>query len=635
MDARISETVRQGRPEIFFRVGDYGREGTYPVLLASFTTTVGGGVLTARLLSVFAGMLAMAAVYALGKRLYGAPSGLAAVALMAVSMLPIVLSRAAVAESLTPFLTAMTMLLLSRAYPIFGKPQAGESTITFAMLGGLLGLSFYITPAAFSNALTVVIFIAYLLITRQHLTRRTLSHTWFALVLLIVIATPYLIASLQNPGVSGAARVFDNTITTPIQSVIAGVSGIFFVGDSNPLWNLPERPLLDLVSGMLMVVGLVVSIRGWRQPRFMLVLIALAMTAPPALLSSTSPNFLRMASLLPLLMVLFGLGVTALYRSLHSGEARMVAAVALTGLVIFNIQWTMRDLYGNWPAEEDVQAAYNSRIGAFARFLDDTVAEYPTVICSDTLRPPQSPTQLTDPQLLALMMHNQSAPLRYADCRAAIVFPEGGGAAQAVFLSGETIESANPLVQGWLERGTPVEYAFIPEGSVIRFDIEDVLADTVGAFTTTAPASFAPESPGGNDVVAMPVRFGGNITLLGYVRAWTETLFPGEVFSVPTYWRIDGTVPQDLRLFTHLQSDPAAMPVAQTDTLDVLPNTLQPRDIVLQVTDIMLPWTIPDGSYSLSVGAYEDNLDVRLSVYDGDQERGDRLFIGEVTVGNS
>ncbi len=635
VDARIAETVRQGRTEIFFALGEQGREGAYPALLASFTTVVGGGVFTMRLFSVFTGMLALAAVYALGKRLYGAPSGLAALALMAVSMLPIVLSRATVAESLAPFLTAMTLLLLSRAYPIFGKPQIQEPALTtFAMLGGLLGLSFYITPAAFTNALTAVIFIGYLLITRQPLTRRVLSYTWFALVLLIVIATPYLIASLQNPGLSGAARVIDNTITMPFQAIIAGIGGIFFVGDGNPLWNLPGRPLLDLVSGLLMLIGLAVSVRGWRQPRFMLVLIALALTAPPALLSSTSPNFLRMAALVPLLMVLFGLGVTALYRNLRSQEARAVAAVALAGLVVFNVQWTMRDLYGNWPGSEEVQAAYHSRVGAFARYLDATVADYPTVICSATLRPPQSPTQLTEPQLMALMMHNQTAPLRYVDCSNAMIFPEGGESAQVVFMTGD-FGTANPLVQGWLQRGTPVEYAHIPEGSVIRFNVEEVLADTIGAFTTTAPASFAPESPGGAEVVGMPVRFGGNISLLGYVRDWTETLSPGEMFAVPTYWRIDGRVPEDLRLFTHLQSDPAAAPVAQTDTLNVLPDTLQPRDVVLQVTNVPLPWTIPGGSYSLSVGAYEDYSDVRLPVYDGEQERGNRLFIGEISIADA
>jgi len=633
VDARIAETVRQGRTEIFFAPGGQGREGIYPAMLAAFTTVVGGGMFTMRLLSVFTGMLALAAVYALGKRLYGAPAGLAALALMAVSMLPIVLSRATVAESFAPFLTAMTLLLLSKAYPIFGRPQTHEPAVTtFAMLGGLLGFSFYVTPSAFTNALTAVIFIAYLLFTRQPLTRRVLSYTWFALVLLIVLAMPYLISSLQNPALSGAARVFDNTITYPLRAIIAGVGGIFFVGDSNPLWNLPDRPLLDLVSGLLLLIGLAVSVRGWRQPRFMLVIIALALTAPPALLSSASPDFLRMAPLVPLLMVLFGLGVMALYRNLYSQEARTVAVVALTGLVIFNIQWTMRDLYANWPDSEEMQAAYHSRIGAFARYLDASVADYPTVICSTTLRPPQSPTELTDPQLLALMMHNQTAPLRYADCANAMIFPEGGDSAQVIFLTDGNIEATNPLVRGWLERGTPVEYAHIPPGSAIRFDVADALANTIGAFTTTAPVAFAPESPGGMDVVSLPARFGGNISLLGYVRAWTETLAPGDIFPVPTYWRVDGVVPADLQLFIHVQSDPGATPVAQTDTLNVLPDTLQPRDVVLQVTYVPLPWTIPGGTYSLSVGAYEDNRDVRLPVFDGDEERGNRLFIGEISV---
>jgi hypothetical protein len=122
---------------------------------------------------------------------------------------------------------------------------------------------------------------------------------------------------------------------------------------------------------------------------------------------------------------------------------------------------------------------------------------------------------------------------------------------------------------------------------------------------------------------------------MGYSRIWDAPVLPAGVVTVPTYWRVDGQVPTDLTVFIHVQSDPAARPAAQTDTLSVLAETLQPRDVFLQVTTIPLPLTIPAGTYSLSTGAYERNTGMRLPVYDGDAARGDRLFIGDITVAES
>jgi hypothetical protein len=456
------------------------------------------------------------------------------------------------------------------------------------------------------------------------------SLTWFALVLMIVIAMPYMIASFQNPSLSGAARVLDTSVTAPLRALIGGLGGIFFIGDHRAVWNFPERPLLDLVSGLLMLVGIYVAARGWRQPRFMLILIALILLTPAALLTAESPNFLRFGALLPLLMVLVGLGVTNFYRNLHTVESKRVAMVALAGLVVFNIQWTMRDLFGTWSSHPDTQTAYQGRLGEIARYVNATAPTIPTVICDTALYPSQAAEQLTDSQVLILMLHRQDAPVRFVNCTYAMVFPNGGERSQVIFLKPDGMQNVNRFVGTWLNRGRPIDA--LPDGVGLWLDVAQPLANTIGAFTTTAPVAYAPETEGGMEVVGPPIRFGGNITFLGYIRDWTGSFRPGSIVTVPTYWRADGNVPADLSLFTHIQADPAAVPVAQTDTLNLLPQTLQARDVFLQVTLVYLPYTLPPGDYSLSLGAYQTNSDGRLPVYDGDETRGTRLFIGEITV---
>jgi hypothetical protein len=603
-------------------------------MLASVTGVTGGGLIGYRMLSVWAGLFSLALMYALGKRLFGAPAGLAAMGLLAVNMLPILLSRVAVREAMLPMFFTALLLALALALPIYGRRSEAGAT-PFAALGVLLGVGFYIHPINFIITLLTMLFIAYVVVSRQPLTRRTLSLTWFTVVVLIVIATPYLTSSLQMPQLAGAGRVFAMNISTPLRSLVDGLAGLMFAGDENAVWNLPGRPLLDIVSGLFVLTGLATALRYWRQPRFTLLLLSLLLIAPVALVRDGSPNFLHYAALLPLLALLFGLGVITLYRSLRDRTTRRIGALALAALIIFNLQWTARDLFGAWVSHPDTQAAYNARVGMLAHYLDLTSHEIPTVICTPAPRPPNAPPQLTSTQLLALMMHRTTESLRYADCGTGLIFTEGGAREQIILPEANALERVQPYLREWLDNGQVLQVGDLPPNSVVMLDVEERLANTIGAFTTTAPVAYAPESPGGTAVTAPPVRFGGNLTFLGYVQNWSDVYGPGAVFTVITYWRVDGIVPRDLRLFTHLQADPGAAPAAQDDAISVLPDQLRPRDVFIQVTFVQLPRTMPTGDYSISVGAYESNLGTRLNVFDGEQPRGTRLFIGQVAIQGS
>ncbi|MEP7294501.1 MAG: hypothetical protein ABI835_22115, partial [Chloroflexota bacterium] len=93
-----------------------------------------------------------------------------------------------------------------------------------------------------------------------------------------------------------------------------------------------------------------------------------------------------------------------------------------------------------------------------------------------------------------------------------------------------------------------------------------------------------------------------------------------------------GTVPADLRLFTHILADPTTI-AAQSDPISVLPEQLRPRDVFIQVTYVTLPRSMPRGlTYGISVGAYESNTQTRLPIFVGDAVRGMRLFLGQIDV---
>jgi 4-amino-4-deoxy-L-arabinose transferase-like glycosyltransferase len=630
-DARIIETARQGRIEVFYNLQGVGREGLYGTTVAALTSLTGSGVLGYRIHSVFTGMLTLALMYALAKRLFGAPAGVAAMGLLAVGMYPVVLSRSVGPDQVVPLLVTAILLALAYALPLGTRAAQGEpNTTPFATLGVLLGISFYVHPAAFLITLVAMFFIVYMVLTRQSMQPRTFSYIWFSLVVLIVIATPYLIASLQQIRLAGANRLFDSGTYDPIQSVIAGFGALMFIGDLNPASNLPGRPLVDLISGFLILIGVLAIFRFWRRPRFFLVLLPLILLAPPALLSANAPDFTHFAALLPVFALCFGLGVTVLYRSLHQ-KARRIVMVGIVALLIFNLQWTIRDLFVNWASLPETQIAYNARIGSLANYLDRTASDTDTVICTQQITPIPAPVQLNATQLLALMMARSDVLLRYADCGLALILTQGGGREQVVLLDETGREGVHPYFERWLGQGEVVSEPGLPPNSVITLEVTESLADAIGAFTTTAPVAYAPEVAGSDAVAAPPIRFGGNIAFLGDERTWSGVYRPGDLFQLITYWRVDGIVPGDLRFFTHILPDPAAI-AAQNDTIGVLPAQLQPRDVIIQVINVQLPYTMPRGAYSVSIGAYEGNTNTRLNVFDGDTARGNRLFLGGLTV---
>lgn len=633
-DLRIVETIRQGRIEVFYNLGTEGREGLYHTLLAASTLLTGGGMVGYHVVAVWAGMILLALVYALTTRLYGPLPGVAALLVLVPNLWAILLARSVGREVLVPLLVAGALLAIARAFPVYHHDRSTRppDTRPFAAMGVVLALSFYTHPVGFPMTLFSVAFIAYLLLSRQPMPRKVLNYTWFGLLVLVILTMPYLISTLRNPTLGGAGRLLDGGAA--LQNVLNSLGGIFLYGDTNPAHNLPGRPLLDVVSGLVVVVGLVSAVRYWRLPRFALPLVALAALAPAALLAGS--GFPGYAALLPLVAVLFAAGVRTVYSSLPRRVQSWGMAV-LWLLFAVNVVWVVNDLFFVWRQLPAVQRAYHADLRALAHHADVTADDVPTVVCAPNIDPfAPSSAPLSTTQLMLTMMHGANdRRLRFADCRAGLVIADGGARQQLILSDLRMRDGMHPAIRAWVDRGVPLDAPGVPPGSVLILDVAGPLADMIGLFTTTTPVSYAPDAPGGSATVPPPVQFGGNLTLLGYQRDNAVTYRPDSIMTLQTYWRVDGAVPPDVRFFTHVLSDPAAI-VTQIDTINVLTEHLQPRDVLLQITYVPMPLTIPAGAYQVSIGAYQLSDETRLTVFDANlQPRGNRLFLDPITVETS
>lgn len=630
LDVRLTETVRLGRLEVFFDLDGQGREEAYYVMQMGSTGVVGNGSLGYRMLSIWVGMVTLAMVYTLGVRLYGPLAGLAAMTLLALMMLAVLLSRTIGPETVLPLLVTAALLALARAFPIYRRARGDTSnTAAFAALGILLGFGFYLHPVSLMLALGSMIFIIFMLIYYREAVRPRLSFIGFAILMMVIISVPYFTSSVQLPERAAANRIFGD-YQSLFRSVIDGLAGVIFQGDANPANNLPSRPLIDLASGIFLIVGLLTAVRFWRESRFALPLIIGVILLPVALLATSSPNFRAFAPMLPIFALLFGLGVSVIAASFRKA-AYWVLMIGLVGLLAFNIVWTGRDLFENWGHSQEVGAAFNQDQGQLAHYLDQTIGDTPTAVCNPQWNRVGARPELSQTELMLLMMNRSSANLRYVDCNTGLVFPDGGGRSQIILPEEDTLQTMHPYLRQWLLGGEIPTRSDLPENSVVMMDIQDILADSLGLFTTTAPISYAPESPGGAEQIFPEARFGGNVTLLGYEVPQEEVFHPGDSVPIITYWRVEGVIPTDLVIFNHILLDPATL-IANRDTISADPVQLEERDVFVQVALVELPLSITDGEYLVSVGAYQSTSLVRLPVFDGDQPRGDRVFLDAFRV---
>lgn len=629
-DLRLAETVRQGGVRVFFDLNGEGREVLYPALMATVTAIFGAGTVIYAFASFVIGMITQAVTFALARRLFGDLAGLAALGFMAIVWWPVLLSRLIGRETLLPLLVATVLLMLALGLPVYGRHRSSASqTVAFAGLGTAMAVGMYLHPVGIVVMLMALVFIGYYMaFGRPRLTdslRRTIG---FTVLLTLIFVVPYLLSAGSSPELSGAVRLFTGLRmddTPLIERAISAFMGLGIQGDTNPIYNIPGRPLVDPMSAMIIVGGALVALRYTRRRlRYTLLTAAIVIIGPLGLFAPDSPSWLAGAAVLPVLALCFGLGISALGRLTGN---RRIAGLILAILLVTNGAWTTRDLFFTWPAIPAVQSRYNARVAYLAQHVDRTASTVPTLVCSSDVTGRNAPAALTSPRLFGLMINNRAASLRYLDCATSMIFPAGGEEAHVIFPNLRILAATSPAVLQWLDLGQR------DDRGVVEMQVVQPLADRTGLFTTTAPARLDPQASPGSAPLLPPIRMENNLTFLGY-ETLVDEIPPGGILPVVTYWRVDGVLPADLTLFAHLYDDLGAAPLANQDSISVVPSQLAVRDVVLQVHFIQIPETLPERAYTIAIGAYRTQSRQRLGILPepGESAIGSRLILYTVDV---
>ncbi len=202
-----------------------------------------------------------------------------------------------------------------------------------------------------------------------------------------------------------------------------------------------------------------------------------------------------------------------------------------------------------------------------------------------------------------------------------------------------TIFAFDPLGQ----RGDPIEMTGTPTANA-----PVTVADFVSFFTSTSPEpAFRPDAPlvlgeGSELKLNAPEAYleraqqlEGRIALIGYDLA-SEYAVPNSILPITLYWQTNTTVSLRYKVFVHLISSEGQL-WAQADDFPVCgtshTNSWEPNELVLDRHLLHLPPDMPPGEYTMIVGMYEPDLNLRLNYFDiANNEQGNSLNVGVVSV---
>lgn len=663
---RVTEGIRDDATlRIFWDVGDGGLETLYPLAQVPITALVGNGLLSYRILSVYANLVALALLYAFTRRLFGRTVALIALVGMALGIWPVLVSRSATPTTLVNLMVLLVLWFVAQSYYLGWRVYPMRPhTIPYTLLAISLTLAVYAHYTGILASVGVTLFVLYLYYTQQPVSRLAWWNSVYALNLAFILGLPYLISVIRIPNAAGLYVLWEDRPTSPLNFIesIGSTAVAFFVrGDSDPTTNVPGMPFLSTPEGgVMMTVGLIVCILRWQQARYSLILIFFLLGLLPDiwLRSGADNNALAFAS--PLAYILIGIGVVETLRIFRDStdlpeqlewlktrtaflgpwpQPLIRLGAILLVLILVRYSWLLQQrLFDDWPDRTDTQIAFQTNLANTAQYLDANGVNQPILICTDrvdTATVTDFEITLADQQLISWMMQRDDTTYRVANCSQDFVLINGGAPMQVLFTDPTSFSTMPAELKTWLnaDTATLLESPLLDDELLFSVNAQQRLADRGGELQRRS-ILFYPRDPAqdSNPVAPHPARFGGNMTLLGYDGFETETpLNPGSILSIVSYWRIDGPLLPNTGIFVRLHDSPQASPYTEINRLAVDVSRLQGRDVVVHLVYLTLPETLRPQEYLLTTGVYDFNPTNQLPVFDANtgMVRGSYLLIDE------
>ncbi len=611
-------TVLLGYHPLYF-TSNAGNEPLFVYLMSLTVNLFGRTDWGIRLAAAICGLLAVLFTFLWIRRAYNNRMALIASALMAVSFWPLFLSRVGLRAASLPMMAAMSAWLLfegmQRIQDSADRSRWRCGWMWFGAAGIALGLSLYTYPAARTLPIVFLLFWILTSLASRKINRPLLLTLLVALIVVAPLA--YTIATLPEADVrlqqlGGPVQDALKGNVEPVLSYTLATLGMFNVaGDPIARYNLPGRPVFDMITGLLFLLGLGLALWKWREPRSLFALLWLPIGLLPSMLSDSAPSFLRASASLPVAFLFPALAMDWLLTRATQKRTQLIGAALIIGLFIFTSALTIRDYFFVWPARSDVREVYRSDLAAAAKWIEQQPSDVPVVVAST------NPRDL-DPFLFDFELQGRHE-VKWIDRAFAIVYP-----ARPAKLISPMYSPIDPQLRDrFLEQ--PSFVSKFDDGS-IAFEVYDLAPRALSPAFTTAVADQIGR-------LTAPIDVNHSLEFLGYDAP--SNVKPGETVPLTLYWRVKQDVAAQqlpLSLFVHLLNAQGEF-AAGRDLLAFPTAGWRNGDMWIQQNDVPLPADLRPGQYQIEMGVYSQADGSRWPVFDAQgNNAGDRLLLSRIEV---
>jgi hypothetical protein len=385
--------ITQGNYKIFFP-RNTGREAIqmYWTVLVAAVFRTGLSFLSLKLGTALIGILTLPYVYLLGKEFGGSRVGVFALFLFGIAYWPNVISRIGLRFPLYPVFVAPMLFYLIRGLRTHNR---NDLLLSGLFLG--LGLHGY-SPFRIVPLLVVAAFVIYVVHVRSRENRQH-AFWWFSIIVItsLLVFSPLLRYTMAHPDLFGYRAM---TRLTSTESALPGPAWQIFLSnlykallmfnwDNGVIWvhSIPGRPALDVVTGALFVLGIILLVvryvrqRDWRD---LLLLVSIPILLLPSILSlafpGENPSLNRTGGAAVAVFIVSALALDGFVSSFGGEKRRVFIAYSLTGLLFVTSAFQNYDLvFNKFDANFKLGAWNTSEMGGLISEFRDKYGETDSV----------------------------------------------------------------------------------------------------------------------------------------------------------------------------------------------------------------------------------------------------------------
>ncbi len=583
--------VAQPRLAPFFPE-NFGRESLWMYLLAPSLAIFGGSAFALRIPAFFVGVLTVAAVYRLGRELFGARVGVWSAAALSVLLWAVLAGHQAFRAHLYPLIGTLAFALLWRAWRLsaIGERLSLRPWIWVGLAFGALAYTYIAARAWLALAVVWVLALAVSGGKRGAL---------LAGMIACVVALPPIGYLAANPQLAGqrSEQVIIGSLGELFANVVAWVRALIAEGSRDVAFNLPGRSVLDPPLLILTAIGAFVLIwYTWRRSdlrgQAIFVMLLSAASLAPALLTTDALKPLRAVGLIVPLGLVAGLGAAQLQKAATvqlpaAGGVQRWAAVVPLALLAWAGANTATD-FAVWVRSPDLFLPMEQHI---YRGIDTLAAR----------TPPDAP----------------------------VYFSPFTPAHPVLRLRQWTLA---PRPVSAFERADCLRLPDAPEAYYFALTLFDSdFAEALSPWMTVEALDWTAREDAGRYTIyrAQPDRrLFGDASLLFADRlsvrvsgALPDVAQGGDAIPLDLLVRARAPLDRDYTLFVHLYRDPTPYEGgdlwAQTD-VPLCPSSPPPTwrtdEIIVETAALAIPPDLPPGDYQIAIGIYETMSKQRLPV---------------------